>query len=524
MWREGLPLAMSENDRESKLRAAREDAQHYQSRLESILDNIVDGLVTIDEFGRIQSFNKACEKMFGYTASEAIGQNIKMLMPTPYAENHDQYLQNYRETGREKIIGIGREVEARRKDGTVFPIDLAVAELQIGDQRLFSGIIRDITEKKKSEQFVGLLAAIVQSSEDAIISKSLDGVITSWNAGAEKLFGYAAEEVIGRHISMIIPEDRLPEEDSIIRQLRQGKRVDHYDTVRRRKDGADIRVSLTVSPIFDPSGRIIGASKMARDLTERLLQDERMRQTQKMEAVGQLTSGVAHDFNNLLTVVLGNTRLIRKRMKIEPPAPVFADIAERIDDIDVAAQRGADLVRRLMVFTRQRPLQKTVVNLNTCIDEAAGLLTRAVSERVQLKTVFGADVWPVIIDQDQFVNGLINLAVNARDAMQGGGIFCVETRNVVLGNGQYPEVPLPAGEYVLITVSDTGAGMPAEVRQRIFEPFFTTKPAGEGTGLGLSMVYGLIQQSSGHIEVDSEVGGGTAFRIYLPAHRAETQP
>ncbi len=374
---------------------ALEQARLYQLRLESILDNIVDGLITIDERGIVQSYNKACERMFGYEPAEVIGNNIKMLMPTPYAENHDQYLQNYRETGRRKIIGIGREVEAKRKDGTTFPMDLSVAEVKIGQQRLFSGIIRD--------------------------------------------------------------------------------------------------------------------------LTERNMQKDQLRHGQKMEAVGQLTSGVAHDFNNLLTVVLGNTRLIRKLMAAQKKLAVFADITERIDDIDVAAQRGADLVRRLMVFTRQRPLQKAEINVNASILEAQGLLMQALGETVRLKISLQDNIGSVQIDQNQFVNALINIAVNARDAMPSGGTLTVETKAIRLKDtdlGQYPG--LLAGPHVLLLISDTGIGMSEEVSSRVFEPFYTTKAAGEGTGLGLSMVYGFVQQSDGYIEVQSETGHGTAFKIYLP--------
>lgn len=508
---------MENTTTEKQLEAALKQAQTYQARLESILDNIVDGLITINERGIVQSFNKACERMFGYKADEVIGKNINMLMPPQYADNHDQYLTNYRETHHAKIIGIGREVEARRKDGTIFPIDLSVAEVQTGSQRLFSGIVRDITQKKEAEKFIGLLASIVESSEDAIISKTLDGIITSWNAGAEKLFGYSAAEAVGQHVSIVIPSDRLTEENNIIRQLREGKSIEHFETFRRHKDGREIEVSLTVSPILDSSGKIIGASKVARDMTERKMYDEKMRQTQKMEAVGQLTSGVAHDFNNLLTVVLGNTRLIRKRIKTEAPLPIMAEITERIDDIDVAAQRGADLVRRLMIFTRQRPLQKTIVHINSCIQDIHGLLARALGETVEVKSVLGENILPVHIDQDQFVNALINIAVNARDAMPKGGTLTIRTDHFQLeekNSDQYPT--LAAGPYVMISLSDSGVGMPENVRTRIFEPFFTTKPAGEGTGLGLSMVYGLIQQSGGHIDVQSDIGRGTTFRIYIP--------
>lgn len=371
------------------------EALSTEQKFNAILDNTVDGLITIDERGIVQSYNKACEKMFGYEVFEVIGRNIKMLMPSSYAENHDQYLQNYRESGHRKIIGIGREVEAQRKDGTVFPIDLSVAEVKIGQQRLFSGIIRDLTERR--------------------------------------------------------------------------------------------------------------------------LQDEQLRHGQKMEAVGQLTSGVAHDFNNLLTVVLGNTRLIRKVMAAQKKLAVFADISERLDDIDVAARRGADLVRRLMVFTRQRPLQKAEVDINASILEAQGLLMRALGETVHLKMDLQNNMGLVQIDQDQFVNALINIVVNARDAMPQGGTLSIQTKSIQLEKKHLNQYPgLSAGPHVLISISDTGTGMSEDVRSRIFEPFYTTKPAGEGTGLGLSMVYGFIQQSGGHIDVESKLGKGTTFKIYLP--------
>jgi signal transduction histidine kinase len=302
--------------------------------------------------------------------------------------------------------------------------------------------------------------------------------------------------------------------------VRAGHSFDNLETVRRHQNGRDIPVSLTVSPILDPAGAIIGASVVARDMTERLMQEEQLRRIQKMEAVGQLTSGVAHDFNNLLTVVLGNTRLMRKRIAAEKSqATVFADITERIEDIETAAQRGADLVKRLMVFTRQRPLQKTVVGMNTCIKETKSLLARVMGEKIEIRVSPGLDVGSVLIDQDQFVNALINMAANARDAMPEGGSFTIATAAISLDkrlSAQYQT--LAPGQYVIITISDTGTGMPDHVRQRIFDPFYTTKPAGQGTGLGLSMVYGMIQQSGGHIEVESVPGRGTTFRIYLPAY------
>ena len=240
-----------------------------EERLRAILETAVEGIITIDERGLIESFNPAAEKIFGCPAAEAIGQNVKMLMPAPYHREHDGYLSNYHQTRQPKVIGIGREVVGRRKDGTTFPMDLSVSEVRLADRRMFTGFVRDITERKEAEKALLHYAALVESSDDAIIGKTLDGTVTSWNRGAEMIFGFSRAEMIGQPISLIIPEDRQDEEPGILKKLRDGESVDHFETVRRRKDGRLIDVSVTISPIRDPAGNIIEASKVARDITER---------------------------------------------------------------------------------------------------------------------------------------------------------------------------------------------------------------------------------------------------------------
>jgi PAS domain S-box-containing protein len=240
-----------------------------EARLRAILDTAVEGILTIDERGLVESMNPAAEKIFGYASGEVIGRNVNLLMPTPYHEEHDGYLENYRRTGEARIIGIGREVSARRKDGTIFPIDLSVSEIHLADRRIFAGFVRDITERKEAEKALLHFAAMVESSEDAIIGKTLGGHITSWNKGAEKIFGYTAKEMKGKHVSVLIPEDRGDEEVMIMGRLKRGESVEHYETVRRRKDGRLIDVSVTISPIHNAAGEVIGASKVARDITER---------------------------------------------------------------------------------------------------------------------------------------------------------------------------------------------------------------------------------------------------------------
>ncbi len=489
------------------------------------------------------------------------------------------------------------------------------------------------------------LAAIVNSTDDAIIGKDLDGTITSWNRAATRIFGYAADEALGRSITMLLPPDRLHEEELIIARIRRGERVDHFETVRRGSNGLDIHVSLTISPIRGPGGAIIGASKIARDIgrrrriehdllesrrrsdellalldtlqssapigvgfmdrayryirvnealaaingvpvqdhigrtvpelvphvwpqiepvyravleegksivnmemhgvtagapneqrewlvslypvkmqddifgigaivvdiTDRNRTQKQLIQAQKMEAVGTLTGGLAHDFNNLLGVIIGNLDMLHDSKA------TTADDDELISEALGAAERGAALTRSLLSFARRQPLAPTHVKPNDLIAEIVTLLCRLLGEQIEISLDLAPDVWPVVVDPVQLQTSLTNLATNARDAMPDGGKILITTRNRKLDANYvvlHPEVAV--GDYTMIEVSDTGPGMAPEVMSQIFDPFFTTKEEGKGTGLGLSMVFGFMKQSCGHINVYSEVGHGTTFRLYLP--------
>jgi PAS domain S-box-containing protein len=375
-----------------------------------------------------------------------------------------------------------------------------------------AGIAEDVTERKQIDVTRARLAAIVESSEDAIIGKDINGIVTNWNAGATKVFGYLPDEMVGRPILPLLPPDRLHEEDQILKRIRRGEIVEHFETVRRRKDGQKIDVSITVSPIKDASGKVIGASKVARDITEKKNLEQQLRQSQKMEAVGQLTGGIAHDFNNLLGVVLGNLDLLERLVAGNEAATA------RVRNAQKAAMRGADLTRRMLAFSSRQPLNPAPTSLDESIQNLIEMAARALGPEIRITTKLDPAVPPVLVDAVSLENVLLNLAVNARDAMPGGGSLVISTELANLDASYLPvqAEELKPGRYARVSVSDTGHGMSPETLEHVFEPFFTTKPRGKGTGLGLAMVYGFAKQTGGTVRIYSELGHGTTVSIYLP--------
>ncbi|MGH3186620.1 MAG: PAS domain S-box protein [Streptosporangiaceae bacterium] len=363
-----------------------------------------------------------------------------------------------------------------------------------------------------------LLAAIVESSDDAIIGKTLDGVITTWNAGAQHIYGYTAEEIIGHNMSQLIPPDLPGELPSIFDKLRRGQRIQHYETRRLHKDGHVIDVSVTISPILDAHGTVIGASAIARDITERnraeaarRAAEEQLRKTQRMETIGQLAGGIAHDFNNLLTVIMSYATLAVAEIDDQPAAR--ADILE----ITRTARRAAALTMQLLTFSRRDTAQPEPADLNAVIADLSNLLGVSIGNS-QLRIDPAAALPSIYINRAHAEQVLLNLAINARDAMPHGGAVTIATSTADLGEqdtGIHPGIK--PGRYVQLTVSDTGAGMSADTMERIFEPFFTTKLPGQGTGLGLSTVYGIVTRCGGGVTIESEEGTGTAFHLYFPA-------
>ena len=489
------------------------ESKRAEAKLRAVVDYAVDGLITIDERGHVESYNPACERIFGYSIAEVIGRDIKMLMPEPYFSEHDKYLAHYAATGEAHIIGTaGREVRGKRKDGSIFPMDLSVSAFQLEDGRHYSGIVRDITERKLTTENQSRLAAIVESSEDAIIGKDLLGTVTSWNKGAEKIFGYTAEEMIGQSIQRLLAPGSEQEEQQILDCIRRGETVEHRDSVRTRKDGQTIQVSLTISPILDANNRIVGASKIARDITSQRMLERQLRQSRKMEAIGQLTGGIAHDFNNLLGVMVGNLDLLERLVTANLPA------LKRVQTAQKAAARGADLTRRLLALASKEDLSPANLRLEDVVHETIELAGRALGPEIRISTNFDRSVPPIYVDGTGLESALLNLAVNSRDAMPKGGTLTISTQLTHLDES-FPSVQtgdLKPGWYARVSVTDTGCGMSRETLDRALEPFFTTKARNKGTGLGLAMVYGFAKQSGGTVRLYSELGYGTTVSLYLP--------
>ena len=362
-----------------------------EGRLRAVVDHVVDAIVTIDEDGCVQSYNPAAERIFGYTPDEIVGQSISLLMPTPHTGKHSDYVASYLETGGPKIIGIGREVVGRRKDGTDFPMELAVSEFTLDGRRVFTGIIRDRTERKRLEQ--------------------------------------------------------------------------------------------------------------------------QLLQSQKMESIGLLAGGVAHDFNNQLGIILFDVDVLLNAQTDGNP------LRDDLLRIRKAVLRSANLTRQLLLFSRRQPMSMGPINLNHHVSELQKMLDRIIGENISVDLDLGADLWLVNADAGNIDQVITNLALNARDAMpRGGGILGIRTENLVVDAKYCQQNPQAReGPCVRLTVSDTGRGMDEEARARLFEPFFTTKEADRGTGLGLAVVYGIVQSHEGWITVQSERDWGSRFEIYLPA-------
>jgi PAS domain S-box-containing protein len=626
--------------------------------LPDLLETAPDAIVLVDEGGRITLVNAQTERLFGYPREELIGRSVEMLVPESARSVHPRLREQYLRDPRPRPMGHGKALSARRRDGTEFPVDIALWSAETESGRLVAAAIRDVTDRGMAAEARASLASIVESSDDAIMGTTIDGTITTWNAAAERIYGYTAAEIVGEHVLKLVPPALQAVEAGMLGRISRGERVDRVRTQRRRKGGAEVAVSLSVSPVLDSMGNIVGASSVSRDLTEQELAEakfqglleaapdaivgvntdgrivlanaqterllgyhrdeligqpiemlvpdpvkahhtklrdayfanpqprslehggrlsarrkdgtvfpadislssletedglivlasardvtERLRaaaereqlraaaererleaqlqQSQRLEALGQLAGGVAHDFNNLLAVILNYSAFVEEELQAAIEAgeqqrwePAYRDVGQ----IQRAAQRAIALTHQLLTFGRREVVRPRVLNLNDVVQDVQALLRRSIGEHVRLEVSADPDLWPVLADPGQIEQVLLNLAVNAKHAMPGGGTLSIETDNVTVDEAYAGRQPgLRPGQYARLRVGDTGTGMPPEVLAHAFEPFFTTKPKGEGTGLGLATVYGIVAQAGGNVHIYSEPGLGTTITALIPA-------
>jgi len=478
-------------------------------RLASIVACSDDAITSKTLEGIITSWNAGAERIYGYSSKEAIGKPSSMLVPMDCPDETPEILECLK---RGETVDHFETVRLR-KDGKEIQVEITISPIRDEMERIVgaSTIARDISGRKRREDELSRLAALVENSNDAIIGKTLDGIITHWNSGAQRIYGYSAAEIIGKSVSILFPSGGSSEIIEMMEKIKGGERVVTSDTIRVRHDGKEIHVALTLSPIKDSGGQVFGVSTVARDVTENKRLEAMFRQSQKMEAVGQLAGGVAHDFNNLLGVILGYSELLLDRMSPSDPE------RKSIEEIQKASERGALLTRQLLAFSRKQVLEPKVLDLNAVVKGMEKMLHRIIGEHMESLVVLNPALGRVRADSGQLEQVILNLVVNARDAMLQGGKLTIETANVQLDAeyaAQHPStVP---GPHVMVSVSDTGCGMDEKTKAHIFEPFFSTKDSGKGTGLGLSTVYGIVKQSEGSIWVYSEVGIGTTFKVYLP--------
>src|SRR5271157_2299715 len=495
-----------------------------------LLETLPDAIVAVDLDGTIVQINSQTQSLFGYTRHELIGQKIEILVPEAYRPQHHQHRANFAETPKTRRMGADLDLYGRRRNGSEFPVEISLSPLHTDRGLFVLSAIRDISDRKRiaeelrraneelhrrtAEQlgeYRTRLASIIDTSEDAIYGKDLNGIITSWNKGAERIYGYTPEEIVGKHISVLAPGDRTDEIPEILRKIARGETVDHFESIRVAKNGRILNVSISVSPLQDAKGELIGASAIARDITAQKKAEGQLHQSQKMEAIGRLAGGVAHDFNNILGIISACAEFLRDRIENAEPA-------QYIDNIKKATERGSALTRQLLTFSRASSIQPRLLDLNERLRDVGKLLRPLMGDDVEILIVSKAPAAVVEADPGQLDQIVVNLAVNARDAMPRGGKFILETRSENFDE-EFAEQHqnMAAGKYILLAVSDTGSGMDEATVARIFEPFFTTKGIGKGTGLGLATVFGIIKQSAGHIMVYSEPGHGTTFKIYLPS-------
>ncbi len=493
-----------------------EDAlKEAESRLSSLAQTASDAIIMADSNGDIISWNSGAQKIFGYSESEVQGKALTILMPERYIEDHTNGIKRIITTGQSQYLGNTLEFHGIRKDRTEFPLELSVSAWVRNKEFYFMGIIRDITERKKLEKALfeseKRLKTIISTEPHCVKLINADGTLIEMNpAGLTIIEADSFEQVKGASLySLISPNHRSAFKAHVNEVFAGGSGTLEFELIGLK--GTRRWLSTHSVPFRNSEGEIIALLGITQDISESRRLEEQLREAQKLEGIGQLAGGIAHDFNNILTAVVGFGGMLQMQMDDADPSKHY------VSEILAAGQKGASLTHQILAFSRKQVLDMKPVNLNEIIRSLDKMLHRLVREDIAIDLNLSGNGLVVLADTSQIDQVIINLVTNARDAMPRGGKITIAAEPFIMddafvemhGYGR-------AGEYALITVSDTGIGMDAGTQLHIFEPFFTTKETGKGTGLGLAVVHGIVKQHNGYINVYSEAGKGTAFRIYLP--------
>ena len=499
---------------------------------------VPDPMILVDSQGLIVLANAHTYSLFGYGPGELIGQPVACLLPPRYRDTHGKHLEGYFQSPSVRPMGIGLELLASRADGSEFPVEISLSPYRPADTIFALAAVRDITERKHLEAAQresqvqkeiaeerrhaaqaladsnASLVALFDASPIGIITATQNGIVHRWNRAAERIYGYSANEAIGASIWDLHQAGESEKDSSALGlegQSGQIQELRNFQTRRRRKDGNLIDLSLSSTQFHDVNGGGSGFVFLVDDITERKTLEHQLRQSQKMEAVGQLTGGLAHDFNNLLSIIICSLELLREKLLPQSDDLELCDMALK------SSLHGVELIKQLLAFSRKQNLEPRRIEVNQLVENMKSLLARALGEHIEILFEEKAGLWSAVADPVQLETAVVNLATNARDAMPDGGRLVIQTENTSLDRAYADQFPdLNAGDFVMLSITDSGQGMTPETVERAFDPFFTTKPAGVGTGLGLSMVFGFVKQSGGHVRIYSEVGQGTTVRLYLP--------
>jgi PAS domain S-box-containing protein len=485
----------------------------------AIVDHALDANILMDSGGIITGWSKRAAEIFGWSSGEAVGRKLsELIIPERDRARHDRGLEHFRDTGEGPILNRRLEVSALHRRGHEFPVELAVSPIRREGRMIFSAFIADITERKRAVEALRVseehLSLVYRHVDDVLFHLQVepggDYRFISVNPAFCRSTGVEANQVVGKLVREVIPEPSL---SLVLRNYERAIRTNRtvrWEEVTRYPTG-DRYGDVVITPVFDSEGRPKFLVGSVHDFTESRKMEEENRQLQKLDAIGRLTGGVAHDFNNLLTVILGYGELLLAQDVKE--AYPRADLQEIVN----AGRRAAELTRQLLAFARRQTLQPHRIDFNMLVRGLEKMLRRLIRENIGFEMALAPDLWPVLADPGQIEQVIVNLAVNARDAIADAGRVTFETSNVELDADYARSHPgVVPGSHVMLAISDTGCGMDEETRKRIFEPFFTTKEKGKGTGLGLATVYGIVKQSGGHIWLYSEPGQGTSFKVFLP--------